>query len=262
MPINVSQKSIYESYSMFHPDGTLMCHTDAKRAKWYVERDLAEWLDEKSFKLKFAPHGYGKADSAFYTQKIDNKCVVCGEADNGLNKHHIVPYVFRSRMPVEYKSSNHHDVVPTCVDCHEEYEGHATHFKAQLCEEYGTTMNMGSSVESRHNHKVKSARNMVHKMDNNLLVDDNGNAVVLPAERIEFLRNMAAQPLYEDDNKGAVWADHIMKQVLENNELFDFIKKWRQHFLDHAKPQHMPEHWSVNHPLEVIGAKKRASVQS
>ncbi len=85
MPINASQSEIYESFSMYSPEGEFMCYCNKKKANWYVNKNLASWLDEKKFQLIFEPNGKGKADNPYYTQEIKNCCVVCG-SEKELNK--------------------------------------------------------------------------------------------------------------------------------------------------------------------------------
>lgn len=258
MPINVSQKPIYESYSMLHPDGTLMCHTNSKRANWYVKRELAEWIDDKTFKLKFAPQGKGKSDSPYYTQSLENKCVVCGDNNEyALNKHHVVPYVFRSRFPEQYKQSNHHDILPTCVECHENYEGYATEYKKQLAEKVGASMNGSMSAEQKYNKKILSARNVINRLQNKELKDESGKEVKIPEEKLRLLHDLASkEPLHDEPVSGTIWADKIIENVIKNDDLFEFVRSWRKHFLEFAKPQFLPNHWSVDHPLEKVAKTK------
>ena len=33
--------------------------------------------------------------------------------------------------------------------------------------------------------------------------------------------------------------------ALIEDQIYQFIFKWRNHFLEHAKPKYMPEHWDV-----------------
>lgn len=33
--------------------------------------------------------------------------------------------------------------------------------------------------------------------------------------------------------------------ALIEEQIYQFIFKWRNHFLEHAKPKYMPEHWDV-----------------
>lgn len=251
MPINVTQTPIYESFSMLHPDGTLMCHCNKKKADWYIKRELADWIDEQTFKLKFEPQGHGKSDNPYYTQKMENKCVVCGSEEE-LNKHHVVPYVFRSRFPTEYKESNHHDVLPTCVDCHEAYEGHATEYKETLANECGVSMNGYMSEEQKKNKRILSARKLLEKINNKELINEDGLAVTLPEDRILELTKRASEMLSEEPIvNGAAWADVIMNKVLEENRLFEFIQNWRKHFIETTHPKFLPEYWSIEQPLEI-----------
>jgi cytochrome c553 len=262
MPTNKSQSSIYESFSMLHVDGTLMCYCTEKRAKWYVKRGLAKWVTPNQFQLNFVPGGHGKSEKPFYTQPMENKCVVCGATEN-LNKHHVVPYVFRSRLPLQYKESNHHDVLATCVDCHEAYEDHATRYKQDLAALSGVSINGSMTEEQKENRKIVSARNFVEKYDSGQLLDDNGNIIPVPEEKLKQLRVTAAHDLNDYiSHPGAVWADKIMDDVLKEDRLAEFMRAWRQHFIDYANPQHLPNHWSVDHDLEVVGEGRQKSYES
>ena len=246
MPINASQSEIYESYSMFSPTGEFMCYCQKKKADWYIKKSLAKWIDNKKFQLIFEPNGNGKADNPYYTQVMENCCVVCGSKKE-LNKHHVVPYVFRSRLPLEYKESNHHDVLATCINCHEEYEEKANVFKKQIAEELGISMNNGMLPEQIINKKILSAINTLKRLES-------GEINGIPEDKIIILKEKASHPLFEDiSTNGAVWADEIMKNILEKNMLYDFVKKWRKHFVDNMNPQFLPKYWSINSPLEKSG---------
>lgn len=254
MPINASQKPIYESFAMIHPNGELMCYTNFKRANWYVEKGLAEWIEDKKFILKFEPNGNGKNNLPYYTQVLENKCVVCGTEDEekGLNKHHVVPYVFRSRFPVQYKESNHHDVLVTCVDCHENYEKYANRLKSKLAIDLGIDINQQMSEEEKYNKKILSAKNILSKRQEI-------HTMKIPQEKLKQLEEIANKELLplEEKPKGAFWADKIVEDVLLKNNLVNFVKMWRQHFIDFAKPQYLPNYWAVDHPLEISDSRKK-----
>lgn len=246
MPINASQSEIYESYSMHSPDGEFMCYCNKKKAHWYVNKNLATWVTDKKFQLIFEPNGKGKADNPYYTQEIKNCCVVCG-SEKELNKHHVVPYVFRSRLPLQYKESNHHDVLATCIDCHEIYEEKANILKKEIADELNVAMENGMSPEQIKNKKILSAKRLLERI--NL-----GEIQGVPKDRIELLKTKASQPLFEDiSSNGAAWADEIIKIILSKDELFSFVKRWRTHFVETMKPNFLPEHWSINSPLEKSG---------
>lgn len=40
------KKAVYENGKMFAPDGTLLCHTDYKKANWYVQKGLAKIVSQ------------------------------------------------------------------------------------------------------------------------------------------------------------------------------------------------------------------------
>lgn len=246
MPINASQSEIYESFSMYSPEGEFMCYCNKKKANWYVNKNLASWLDEKKFQLIFEPNGKGKADNPYYTQEIKNCCVVCG-SEKELNKHHVVPYVFRSRLPLEYKESNHHDVLATCIDCHEIYEEKANILKKEIADELNVSMENGMSPEQIKNKKILSAQRLLERVAN-------GEIKGVPEDKIELLKIKANQPLFKDiSNNGAAWADEIMKIILSEDKLFAFVQRWRKHFVDTMNPQFLPKFWSINSALEKSG---------
>lgn len=248
MPVNPSQSEIYDSYSMYSPDGKFMCYCNKKKAYWYINKNLANWINDKEFQLIFEPNGDGKAHNPYYAQKMKNCCVVCG-AEKDLNKHHVVPYVFRSRFPISYKESNHHDIVAICIDCHEKYEKQANILKKEIADELNISMINGLSLEQVKNKKILSARQLLEKINNGEIKD-------IPDSRVALLRIKAAEPLYENITvSGAIWADQIMKNVLSNNNLYPFVKRWRNHFIEIMKPNFLPKYWSVDSKLEQAGKK-------
>ena len=257
MPKNIAQKQIYQSFAMVHPDGSLMCYCSEKRANWYIKRKIANWIGDKKFQLTFAPNGVGKKELAYYTQGLVNECVVCGADDScGLNKHHVVPYVFRARFPIENKAKNHHDILPTCVDCHEKYESHAMRFKIELARKYNAVLSKKVSLAETNNKKILQAIQILHNIEEiraGRMIDDK-NYLKIPNDKIEKLKIIKDKKLETAvPDVTEHWADTIMSNFVAPSQLFEFVKMWRQHFIDYAKPKNLPNHWSVDHPLEVAG---------
>jgi hypothetical protein len=249
MPNNFSTKAIYDSFEMFHPDGTFMCFCDKKRAYWYVNRGLASWVDEENgkFKLFFEPQGKGKSDSIYYTQKIENKCVVCG-ATHELNKHHVVPYVFRSRFPKELKESNHHDILPICIDCHEEYEEIANEYKKEIVEGLGGSFHQKPSKEETERKKTKSVMVLLSKIKS-------GEVVGIPEERQEKLKALVNDNQHiffdvKEEVKISHWADLVIGSLNSEEDIYSFMVMWRKHFIKEMKPRFLPDNWSVDFKLE------------
>jgi len=52
---------------------------------------------------------------------------------------------------------------------------------------------------------------------------------------------------------GAAWADGIMKVIIESDNMYNFVKRWREHFVKHMSPQYLPKYWSIDSPLEKSG---------
>lgn len=111
-----------------------------KRAKWYIDRDLAEEvLDqerEEKFpryirvvRLKFQAKLEDKGDP-FYHQILETQCVVCGKKD-GLTLHHVVPSVVRKFFPSEHKNHSHGWCVLLC----EKHHGEADRLAQELHEQ-------------------------------------------------------------------------------------------------------------------------------
>lgn len=243
-------KEIYDSYVMLHPDKTVMCYCSAKKARWYISRNLATWIDNKRFILNFIPDGKGKHDIAFYTNEMQNQCVVCGSKKN-LTRHHIVPFLFRKNMPLEFKQNNHHDILPMCVMCHENYELSADKFKKELLS-LNKFLCQEMTKEQKYNKKILSARDALKKHE--LGFNKNGLKVVIPEDRLNELKKLAQMPILQDYNKNLqneklqTW----MAQLIREDKIFDFIKSWRFHFIENTNARFLPKHWSIEHPLEII----------
>ncbi len=253
---NSSNKSTfhYDSCGMYHPDGTLMVRISAKRARWYVVRNLADWMDDnhKDFKLRFEPNGHGQHHDAFYTQPMDDVCVVCGTTEN-LTRHHIVPFQFRKLLPVEYKGRNHHDILLVCEDCHEQYERHADKLKEEVLLGYGSLYNKKSKAEF-HNGRVKSARMLLDNLKQGSLKAREGASVNIPEERLEHLKKVASMELKELPES---WKAQYIEDMMSPKKLHAFFIMWRQHFMDIMAPKFMPEHWTVEHRLECNPARNQ-----
>lgn len=238
MPINAAKTPLYESFVMLHPSGVMMCRCAHEKAMWYISRNLAQWIDEKTFQLTFTPQGTGKSKDAYYLQGIPNRCVVCGATEN-LNKHHVLPRVFRVHCPDDYKNHTSHDVLPLCITCHDQYEKSATVLKSQLALEYGVLIQQErlQDAELARIKKVLSARK---------ILTEHGDKI--PLDRRTILAQLANQSV-PDKFKQAPIRDYgaaVVKQVMQRGELFLFLQKWRSHFLQTMQPRFMPALWSVD----------------
>ena len=115
------KKAVYENAKMMGPDGDLLCHTEYKKARWYVLKGLAKVVHEAegelTIQLNFAPNKKAtQEDDEFYVQSNRNACVRCAK-DSEYSRFHIVPSIYRTHLPETLKSHRSHDVVLLCFDC-------------------------------------------------------------------------------------------------------------------------------------------------
>lgn len=134
------KKAVYENAKMLDPEGGLLCHTEYKKARWYVQKGLAHILkegeDELVIQLNFEPNKKAAAeDDEFYCNSNRNACVCCGK-DSEYSRFHIVPSIYRTHLPESMKSHRSHDVVLLCFDCLNEGLRQQHRVKKRLADEY------------------------------------------------------------------------------------------------------------------------------
>jgi len=251
------QTEAYSNWVMLNEQGQPMTRCAEKRARWYLNRGLAELVKENppTIRLLFKPNGPGNQGDAYSMAEKRNRCVVCGTEED-LTKHHIVPFMYRRFLPDEVKNRSSHDIVVICVTCHGEYEEVATDLKKVIACEHGCTYSEGTnwSDEDRdYHHLTGLARSLVthcdvipHGRQNEMLAEImSGIGRPISIAELEELGDRERLAPSGTSEPGKPVVDSVMAA----NQLLEFVKRWRQHFLDVAHPKFMPEHWDVNRPL-------------
>jgi len=227
----------YENYSLFHPDGTLMCFCSAKRANWYLQRGLAEQIGPKSFGLTFEPRGYG--DPNVILGNRENICVITGESNN-LTKHHVVPTQFRKLFPNAYKDKNSMDLLLLTREAHNDYEQHATLFKHILYADFDFRRNSDKYREWREITKyVNALINHKHQIPPSIQV--------YMQMRIDGIRdrwNFTDAEL-QRGMESILFPDPI-EQVINYLGVENMIVIWKLHFIKYGKPKFLPDWWKPN----------------
>lgn len=265
-----------ENWFVYHPNGKHMFTCGGKKARWYLDRDLAKQISPFEIQFTFEPNGSGYDDDEDFGRAVREPiCVVTGREDN-LQRHHIVPYCYRSHFPSQYKSKNHHDVVLLNADVHSEYEKEADKFKDYIAYKYGI------KKISEYNAAYVQALRDISK-DNSVLVSKivilfkrhgklprdvilenlkyiskrtglsmdfmcNLNYIQL-LKLYRLLRSEIEQDTYEFKRRHRKYYDHgwhLVRKLDSNDKIFEFVKLWRQHFIDMMNPQYMPEGWSID----------------
>lgn len=206
--------------------------------------------------LNFDPSGRPFVDRDYYRTLKENKCVVCGKEDDYVKKM-IVPRDYRRHFPSSLKDHLSHDVLLLCVSCHQTSELHDLRLKQEIAETYSIPIRNNKTIEDAKLKRVRSAaKALVHGGDR------------IPEERRETLKNVVKEFLQEDsididtlktlpdigtkkENELYIGThgERVVSKLVENGTLREFVKMWREHFLNSMKPQFLPEFWSVDHNL-------------
>jgi len=221
----------YGNFKMISITGNFLAYTDKKRMFWYLDRNLADRLDDTTYQLNFETKGGNNDRSDFYKIALENKCVVCG-TNKELTKHHVVPSQYRKHLPIEYKGRSSYDVVCICNDDHNEYEMEAEKLNEELLERYGLVDYM--SKNNYANRCFNALKFHKDKMDDDKI-----------KEMTDFLIEYFDRPLeetlaLEKLEKYTSMSKIVMEHV---EDIEEFIIMWRKHFLKHTNPQHITKEW-------------------
>jgi hypothetical protein len=249
----MGKNKIYGNWKILAPDGELLSLDLKKRADWYLDRGLAELVDDFTIKLNFEPKSRKNREDLYSLTVKENKCVCCGTTElDVLTKHHIVPSEYRKLFPVEIKSRNSHDIVAICRECHNEYEEtHANNKRQEIAIKYNIPLN-----------RSKYDNNIIRCVGVGHVILKHGD--VVPKERYDELYNNFCEMSgikspsisdienYVETNKNwnpPIHAELVMKELDTHEKIQDFVKMWRKDFIDTMKPKYMPAYWSVDRDL-------------
>lgn len=212
-----------------------MALVNLKKANWYIERELADWVVEgQSFQLKFEPEGYGSHEKAkHFTVAIPNLCVVCN-SDTNLNKHHVVPHAIKKHFPVELKGHNSYDLLPICSYHHSFYETHANIRKMILLAKYGIP---------NANMLYDPSNSRIRRAQGTLIRHEKGEVTVPPA-RLAVLQELAAQPLVPGTEFEPFKA--LVNATMAEGTFLEHIVGWCKHFIEIMEPKFLPESWDID----------------
>jgi hypothetical protein len=264
------------NWKVYHPSGKHMFTCGDRKAEWYLSRGLAEHVGDYEIKLTFMPKGDGFKDGeTFGLSGREVRCVVSAETE-GLQRHHIVPYCYRTHFPEEYKTKNHHDVVLVTYKIHQEYEQEATKFKDKIAEMYDVKTLKEYNLEytkvicAFSENKIKTVSKLYaifgsySKIPQEIIRENLkfvAKQVNLPYSFLAGLNYIQLYKLYlilkeeydqeisELKSQQRTTYDHgyhVVKELDTHEKIEDFVKMWRAHFIQTMKPKYMPEGWSID----------------
>ena len=271
-----------ENWEVYHPDGTHMFTCGEKKATWYLDRELAKRTADGKIQLTFKPKGNGfEANEVFGKTIREAICVVSG-IDKGLQRHHIVPYCYRTYFPEKYKSKNHHDVVLMQHEKHSEYEQEATKYKDVIAEMYGVKTINELNTEYTGKLREYGKQNAIILNTIHSLFKTYGKiSEELKLEKLQTVADITGIPfktvcgysyvqllkmhhllkvehdndmyLYKQNNR--IQYDHgyhLVNKLDTEEKIMEFVKLWRTHFIETTKPKHMPIGWSIDFRIKTI----------
>jgi len=265
-----------ENWKVYHPSGRHMFTCGEKKAQWYLDRDLAIEFKTKKIKLLFTPRGNGFEDNEEFGRGIrESRCVV-GGLEEGLQRHHIVPYCYRTYFPKAFKSKNHHDVVLINHEIHSDYEQLANQFKDEIGRmfnvksinefniEYTTKLREIGKKNSILLNAIHSLFKCYNKIPHKVILEKLqfiSNETEIPFNRIKGYSYVQMYKMYElleeqhiieteafkvENRKLYDHGYHVVQKLDTDEKIEDFVKLWRNHFIDTMQPQFMPTGWSID----------------
>lgn len=266
----------YQNWKVYHPNGKHMFTCGEKKVNWYLSRNLAKVIGNYKIQFTFNPNGDGFADNEEFGRGIrKNICVVSGK-DYDLQRHHIVPYCYRTFFDEKYKSKNHHDVVLINHDEHQKYENEANKFKKEIADKYGvktiSELNQEYTILLRNESKkysiILSTLKSIFKSHDKMKNEIKLQKLKLLSEKTEIPYNTIINynyiqlyklyllikkqqknelKIFKDKHKKNYEHGYLIVQKLNTEEkIKNFVMLWRNHFIKTTKPKYMPYGWSVN----------------
>ncbi len=249
--MQITTTKIYGNCQVLSPDGVLMFRCDFKKANWYLNRELAIELhnDPLIIRLTFEPKGLGNYNKPFGLESLENKCVSCADNDL-LTRHHIIPFCYRRFFPDNYKNHNHHDVLPLCIKCHNNYEKKADELKSILSDKYNAPIDGRFDNIDNMNIKIAKLATTLSQYSS-YLTDEKKEDIVTELSILldsdDFLDNLEE---LMNRHKPVFKRTHGQIVVEQIESIDDFIIIWRKHFIDNCNPQYLPENWRINNPTK------------
>jgi hypothetical protein len=223
----------YKLFKLYGKDGTFLGDCSVTKSNWYVRKGLAKLTDPDRIELLFD----NQTQTATYkVVERDYLCVSCGEVEN-LSRYRIVPINFKKWMPESYKSHNSKDVYLLCSECMSDANFCTETFRKALKTEY--KIDDSDFIDKTKHRLAHLAQNLVHKRH---VVDSIENLTRLLGYKptIDQIKSLSESDFCIPHDGCKSVAEYIIKQVMNNGQLDNFIERWRDYFMKTMEPEFMP----------------------
>ncbi|AYV81003.1 MAG: exonuclease 3'-5' domain-containing protein 2 isoform X1 [Harvfovirus sp.] len=235
----MAAKKPYDNFEIYSPDNELLGFCARAKFDWYLTKNLAEKFSETQLKLKFEPN-YRTQDRDPSSKRL-NICYVC-LAEENLQKFHIIPSVFKKKLPIEWKSHNSSDILPLCEECATDASREMDELRRELEDEFEISdenfIDKDKVLLKSLAKKILGARShgIVEKGHLERMNKILGREVT--NEELEQFSDCDVSISYMGSKSSA---EHITKQFIEKNKIKELMLRWKQHFIDRMNPMEIPE---------------------
>lgn len=244
---------------VFGSDGEQLLHMKDRTVEGLLRRGMASICQEGDLEivqLNFTPtdhYAYAGLDAA-----ERNACVGC--ASYGVARYYIIPRVFFAHLPQQCKSYNCHDVVMLCPKCRAIAEPAQLSLTQELLAAHGA-LRAGSMYANEN--FLNPQQIAAKKAAITLKKGDKGKG--FPAAKLNALQaavaaglGMSASDLgdghlsmAENLGSGSLPSERVVQAAASSPEsLRDFLRSWRECFVNASKPQYLAQGWSLDTGLD------------
>ena len=171
---------------------------------------------------------------------------------------------------MELKDHMSHDVLLMCLSCHRFAQQWDEQLRQRLAKQYNAPLGTADQCLYKDHPQISKVRSAAKALHFNgakipatrrtelmsVLQKHCGDEVEITGEKIAELAEIDIK--VKNENYGGPHGKRVVDAFVAENRLAEFIRLWRQHFLDNMKPKHLPPMWSVEHNLDKLRAKETA----
>lgn len=269
LPILSMKKPMYDNILMQDPNGHALSTISMKKANWYINKGLADWVNETTIRLRFTPSNRVDPDQALYfVSEKANRCVICGASQHFM-RHYVVPFCYRTLFPDSYKTHLSHDVVLTCADCHIQAERSAQCRRQYLEDSLRTDpataapqifdpqkQNIQRTATALLKWRERLPKSRIVECEDQLRAwFQLGPDQYLS---LQLLQQASALNSYSPNPRYIPGPELVVNPLLRDEvALAKFIREWRAHFLETQLPRYLPKGWSIESPVQCDKRKHR-----